>query len=1278
MKRILSVILSLALLASLLIVPMSVSAVTAAEKEAAFNAVVDAVKNLELDLNNVSTIEYANPTASAGGSDNSGKITLSDVSAVADKAILGDKKVQINGDNKVTDAKGGLVKDHLHAINYQPISNVYVHLYKVGYFVIYVKTARPFKLSLGAANGQTQNINFLNGENAIDVPATGDGYTPVVINVQSGIDWTKSVLNGNNAKRLYAAEYVFSKLYASVQEMTEGDNAITAEDGITFGSAFYVPVDETVRDFRYNVTTFRNPASGDVQYRFTELSAEMIAAAEAIDNTHGNYTADSFATLQNAIKTAKEVFLDDGGNAVDLFKAEVNNLYKLEEVCRPTSFGGDMNGLTYANASEITINGKPLSDKQKEYFGDCLVKVDSTTNSTNVVRLTDKTTTGAVPGMGQLVKKYKDYKNLYLAVANTGDVYKDTQFTSYNEYNTAVNYITRQDSSYNRQLILKNGCNLISLYDLIVNVDDKKVTEDGNTVTYYIRDNNVLYYSDYMLKYDTSQYKTYYDGFNVLNFVSKTLAEGTSLYIGSLMGEVAFDTTDLEEVTTKAQVIDYYNTNIAGKDYIGTEDIEETLDIIGVPPVIKIEGNKLSNTETDTYCGSVKVTVTDPNGDLRYVKVNSDNRLEEFKKGTVELTDAGVYSIAAGDAKNNDTDELSFTIADHELVYSAEGAVITETCKNCAHEETLTLKVKSDNIAYDGTDKSDLIKAEKSAGFVGTAGTITFKQNDKPITKVEDIGEYTAEVTVGGKTAVLKFTVNKPNDPAYEYPGDKEGVAGEQLSSIELPEKFDWNDGNEKIKFGVNLYDAIYDPQNENYQVQNIKIQVTGTDTTAPTGTITIKQTVWDKITEVLFGWFIDAKETVTITGSDTGSGVKAIYYYVTDTEVDTAKITDWKEYKDPFKIEKEGNNVVYAKVVDVAEKESIINTTGIVLDTKNPESTIDLDTYYGALNFTVNEANLDSVKVKDADSTSDPVDVPVKDGVYTVAEPGEKVITITDKAGHKAEYKVNIIEIKGFDPTKDEAININVDLDENNVDLADMEKIAKKIDEDSETVTYFNIDVKKVIGDSDVTTTSTVYQIPVEFNFDGKLNIRVLHNHGGTVKVLEALTSMPTSTDDYKTGTFFADKENNILYIYTKEFSTFAVAFHVHSVKHIDAVAATATADGNIEYWYCEGCDTCFSDAIATKEITKESTVVKYVNNENGNNNTGSGSNTSGSNTSGSNTSGGSTDTGNANAGTTLPGGISPGTGQTAMAAVLFAILLGALAVMGISVVKSRKAKSK
>lgn len=65
-------------------------------------------------------------------------------------------------------------------------------------------------------------------------------------------------------------------------------------------------------------------------------------------------------------------------------------------------------------------------------------------------------------------------------------------------------------------------------------------------------------------------------------------------------------------------------------------------------------------------------------------------------------------------------------------------------------------------------------------------------------------------------------------------------------------------------------------------------------------------------------------------------------------------------------------------------------------------------------------------------------------------------------------------------------------------------------------------------------------------------------------------------------------------------------------SLKRIDAVAATKTAEGNIEYWYCEGCGKYYKDAKATQEITKAQTVTAKLPSDNNENTGGNDSNNS------------------------------------------------------------------
>ncbi len=45
--------------------------------------------------------------------------------------------------------------------------------------------------------------------------------------------------------------------------------------------------------------------------------------------------------------------------------------------------------------------------------------------------------------------------------------------------------------------------------------------------------------------------------------------------------------------------------------------------------------------------------------------------------------------------------------------------------------------------------------------------------------------------------------------------------------------------------------------------------------------------------------------------------------------------------------------------------------------------------------------------------------------------------------------------------------------------------------------------------------------------------------------------------------------------------------------LKHIEAKEATREAEGNIEYWYCDGCGKYYKDPDAVEEITKADTVI-------------------------------------------------------------------------------------
>ncbi len=55
------------------------------------------------------------------------------------------------------------------------------------------------------------------------------------------------------------------------------------------------------------------------------------------------------------------------------------------------------------------------------------------------------------------------------------------------------------------------------------------------------------------------------------------------------------------------------------------------------------------------------------------------------------------------------------------------------------------------------------------------------------------------------------------------------------------------------------------------------------------------------------------------------------------------------------------------------------------------------------------------------------------------------------------------------------------------------------------------------------------------------------------------------------------------------------------HKLIKVPAVAATKTAKGNIEYWYCDVCGKYFSDKDGKVEITKADTVIEPINGDSG-----------------------------------------------------------------------------
>lgn len=101
----------------------------------------------------------------------------------------------------------------------------------------------------------------------------------------------------------------------------------------------------------------------------------------------------------------------------------------------------------------------------------------------------------------------------------------------------------------------------------------------------------------------------------------------------------------------------------------------------------------------------------------------------------------------------------------------------------------------------------------------------------------------------------------------------------------------------------------------------------------------------------------------------------------------------------------------------------------------------------------------------------------------------------------------------------------------------------------------------------------------------DGEQKIIVTDRAGITAE-------MTVTVNDGHTGGKATCTERAVCEICGKAFGDLDGNHHAN-LKHIDAKAATKTAGGNIEYWYCEDCDKYFADAAATKEIKQADTVT-------------------------------------------------------------------------------------
>lgn len=298
---------------------------------------------------------------------------------------------------------------------------------------------------------------------------------------------------------------------------------------------------------------------------------------------------------------------------------------------------------------------------------------------------------------------------------------------------------------------------------------------------------------------------------------------------------------------------------------------------------------------------------------------------------------------------------------------------------------------------------------------------------------------------------------------------------------------------------------------------ENITITARWKDIEKPTGEIIIGTDKWqeflNKLTSGLF--FKDAQE-VTINAAD-NSGTVFISYLVTDQDLSEEELKSlvFSGYEEPFRIEPNGEYIVYVMLVDESLNITYLRSDRLTLDNVQPviSGVENGKTYCGTRTVTITEKYIDTVTVNGTT-----VELDESDSFRLAPANGGQKIIVADKAGNTTEMTVTVNDGHTY----------------------------------GEWVSN---------GDGTHTRKCTV---------DGCAGSETKDCSGGKA----------TCRDKAKCEACGA------------EYGKLDAKNHA-DLKHVPAKAATWVAEGNIEYWYCEGCGRYFSDRDGTKEIRRADTVT-------------------------------------------------------------------------------------
>ena len=514
-----------------------------------------------------------------------------------------------------------------------------------------------------------------------------------------------------------------------------------------------------------------------------------------------------------------------------------------------------------------------------------------------------------------------------------------------------------------------------------------------------------------------------------------------------------------------------------------------------------------------------------------------------------------------------------------------------------------TYNVESDAITLNNPVKTGYT-------FTGWSGTGLTGENNMAVT--------IAKGSTGDRTYTAHFSQNSYTVNFDTVGGssisDKTGVTwtDKVLDGITAPTKDGWEFTGWKCGDMTVNANTKYSDLASNDTVASVTLVAQWKDITAPIGEISVGTNKWNTfLNTITFGLFFKDTQSVTITASDYSGEDVTIEYLLSDKEltVDQLNSATFNAYKNAFSINPDNKYVIYAKLTDHAGNVTYISSEGIVLDATIPVITgVENDkTYCEAQTVTVTEEYIESVTVNGTAVTLD------ANNRFTLnpAE-GTQTIVVTDKAGNETSVTVTVNDGHTYEWQSE-----NSQYWKKCKFCGD--ETAKK---DIPTITINGADTVCITQDYKFSFTlpegTTDADSGYKFTNKGG-GIKLTAENGMYSGVLESqfydeneisfkLKAYAKTTDGF---VFYAEKtvaiqnehsggvascvELAICEVCGKAYGELDPNNHA-DLKHISAKAATEDTEGNIEYWYCGGCDKYYSDKDGINEIKKADTVTARI----------------------------------------------------------------------------------